>query len=180
MKKLSVILAGMLLCLAAATVIGQKQNLTPKQERREIREKRRAQRIAEFEQSMDSTILSRNFKFSPQTMQRQPAGQMRQILNPHFDLQVWDGTVEICLPYIKGYVPPYHVTMLNYTVSSVENYVTEQTSEGWIVTLKSSLYSGSDYTFTLEVYSRTGGAVLTITNPWYSPVQYNGNITRIY
>ena len=56
MKKLSVILAGMLLCLAAATVIGQKQNLTPKQERREIREKRRAQRIAEFEQSMDSTI----------------------------------------------------------------------------------------------------------------------------
>ena len=48
--------------------------LSPKQERREVREKRRAERIANYEQFMDSLVQSRNFQFNPQSMQRQPAG----------------------------------------------------------------------------------------------------------
>ena len=162
------------------TVIGQKKVLSPKQERREVREKRRAERIANYEQFMDSLVQSRNFQFNPQSMQRQPAGPLRQIMNPEFSLGIWDGTADICLPYIKGYVAPYYVTIINYTVSDLQGYTTEQTQEGWMVSFSTSLFSASTYTFTLEIFSRTGGANLTITNPWYNPVQYTGTISQFY
>ena len=156
MKKTVIIVVSVLLCAVCATVIGQKKILSPKEERREVREKRRAERIADFEKTMDSVILSRNFQFNPQTMQRQPAGPMRQIINPAFNVGVWDGTVDICLPYVKGYVPPYYTT------------------------ISTSLFSASPYTFTFEIFSRTGGANLTITNPWYNPVEYSGTISQLY
>ncbi len=180
MRKLIVIALGVLLCAGAYTVIGQKKVLSPKEERREVREKRRAERIAEFEKHVDSIVLSRNFQFNPQTMQRMPAGPIRQLLNPQFNLGIWDGTMDICLPYIKGYVPPYYVTILNYTIGNVQGYTTEQTHEGWMVTFSTSLFTASTYTFTLEIFTRTGGATLTITNPWYNPVQYSGTITQLY
>ena len=151
MKKTAIFVAGLLLCAAAVTVIGQKKVLSPKEERREVREQRRAERIANYEKTMDSIVLSRNFQFNPQTMQRQPAGPMRQIMNPTFNVGIWDGTVDICLPYVKGYVPPYYTTVLNYTVSNVQGYTTEQTHEGWMVTFSTSLFSASTYTFTFEI-----------------------------
>ena len=113
-------------------------------------------------------------------MQQQPAGAMRIINNPHFSVGVWDDTIDICLPYIKGYVPPYYITVLNYTVPGVSNYVAEQTPEGWTVSFSTSLFSASNYTFTFEISSKMGGATLTITNPWYNAVQYNGTITQLY
>lgn len=180
MKKTVIFVVGLLLCVAAVTVIGQKKVLSPKEERREVREQRRADRIAAYEKTMDSIVLSRNFQFNPTTMQRQPAGPMRQILNPAFNVGVWDGTIDICLPYIKGYVPPYYVTVLNYTVSNVQGYTTEQTQEGWMVTFSTSLFSASTYTFTFEIFSRTGGATLTIANPMYNTVQYSGTISQLY
>ena len=180
MKKTVIIVLGLLMCAAAVTVIGQKKVLSPKQERREVREKRRAERIANYEQFMDSLVQSRNFQFNPQSMQRQPAGPLRQIMNPEFSLGIWDGTADIFLPYIKGYVAPYYVTIINYTVSDLQGYTTEQTQEGWMVSFSTSLFSASTYTFTLEIFSRTGGANLTITNPWYNPVQYTGTISQFY
>lgn len=180
MKKTIALVMGLLLCAAAATVIGQKKMLSPKEERREVREKRRAERIASYEKMMDSLILSRNFQFNPQTMQRQPAGPMRQIVNPSFNVGIWDGTADICLPYIKGYVAPYYTTIINYTVTDLQGYTTEQTHEGWMVTFNTSLYSAGTYTFTFEIFSRTGGANLTISNPWYNPVQYTGSISQLY
>ncbi|MEG0789539.1 MAG: DUF4251 domain-containing protein [Alistipes sp.] len=180
MKKILIFALGVLLCAACYTVIGQKKNLSPKEERREVREKRRADRIADYEKMIDSVVLSRNFQFNPQTMQRQPAGPMRQIINPAFNVGVWDGVIDICLPYIKGYVPPYYTTILNYTVPQVTGYTSEQTNEGWIVSFSTSLFSASTYTFTFEIYSRMGGATLTITNPWYNAVQYNGTISQLY
>ena len=177
MKKILLISVALVLsCAVCYTVIGQRQQtLSPKQERREAREKRRAERQADFEKYMDSLILSRNFQFNPQTMQRMPAGPLRQIMNPNFNVGYWDGTMDIFLPYIKGYVPPYYLTVPN-----VKGYVTEQTHEGWVVTFSTTLYSASDYTFTLEVYTRMGGATLTITNPWYNTVQYDGTISQLY
>lgn len=180
MKKTAIILLGLLLCAGAVTVIGQKKVLSPKQEQREVREQRRAERLANYQKTMDSIILSRNFQFNPQTMQRQPAGPLRQIMNPTFNVGIWDGTVDICLPYVKGYVPPYYTTVLNYTVPSVQGYTTEQTHEGWMVTFSTSLFTASTYTFTFEIFSQTGGANLTITNPWYNPVQYSGTISQLY
>lgn len=75
---------------------------------------------------------------------------------------------------------PYYVTMINYTVSDLQGYTTEKTQEGWMVSFSTSLFSATTYTFTLEIYSRTGGANLTITNSWYSPVQYTGTISQLY
>ena len=163
MKRTIIILLGLLSCMAVLSVIGQKKVLSPKEERREVREKRRAERIANYTKSMDSLVLSRNFQFNPQTMQRQPAGPG-----------------DVCLPYVKGYVAPYYVTVLNYTLPSVQGYTAEQTHEGWMVTFSSSMFTASTYTFTFEIFTRTGGANLTITNPWYNPVQYTGTISQLY
>ncbi len=180
MKKTAIFVMCLLLCAAAVTVIGQKKVLSPKQEQREVREQRRAERLANYQKTMDSIILSRNFQFNPQTMQQQPTGPMRQIMNPTFSVGVWDGTVDICLPYIKGYVPPYYTTIINCTVPNVQGYTTEQTHEGWMVTFSTSLFTASTYTFTFEIFTRTGGANLTITNPWYNAVQYSGTISQLY
>lgn len=184
MKRTVLFLAALLLCavsvLTTLTVTGQKKVLTPREERREEREKRREERIAEFERNIDSLVLARSFQFNPQSMQRQPAGPMRQIMNAAFNVTIWDGAADICLPYIKGYVPPYYLTIINYTVSDLQGYTTEQTHEGWMVTFSTSLFSASTYTFTFEIFSRTGGANLTISNPWYNSVEYMGSISEVY
>lgn len=150
-----------------------------KEQRREERQQRRAQRLAEYEKYVDSLVLSRNFRFTPQTMQRQPAGMMRNLVNPNYELSIWDETVDVCLPFIKGYVPPYYPVIFNYVLPSVQGYTTEQTTEGWNVTFQTSLFSANNYTFSLEIYSRYGGATLTISSPFYNSVQYTGNIIAI-
>lgn len=180
MKRTVIILLGLLMTTAAVTVIGQKKVLSPQQERREVREQRRAERLANYARSMDSLIESRNYQFTPQTMQRQPAGPLRQIMNPEFSVGVWNGTVDVCLPYVKGYTAPYYVTVLNYTLPSVDNYTAEQTHEGWMVTFTTTMFTASTYTFTFEIFTQTGGANLTISNPWYNPVQYTGTISQLY
>ena len=149
-------------------------------ERREARQQRRAQRIAEYTAYIDSLVLSRNFQFNPQTMQQQPAGPMQIISNPNFDLALWDTTVDICLPYIKGFTPPYYYTVINCTIPNVSDLMLEQTTHGWNVTFNSSLYSTSVYTFSLEIISANGGGTLTISSPWYNSVQYSGTITSLY
>ena len=149
-------------------------------ERREARQQRRAQRIAEYTRYIDSLVLSRNFQFNPQTMQQEPAGSMQVINNPNFDLALWDTTVDICLPYIKGYTPPYYYTVLNYTIPNVSDLLLEQTAHGWNISFNSSLYSASSYTFSLEIISANGGGTLTISSPWYNSVQYSGTLTALY
>ena len=143
------------------------------------REKRRAERQASYERYIDSVVLARNYQFNPQSMQQQPAGQMRLLNNANFELSVWGSEVDIFLPYIKGVTPPYYTVMLNYTMPSVKNYLTEQTQEGWLVTFSSSLFSGSDYDFSLEIYTSSGSGTLIISSPWYPDVQYVGSISGI-
>ncbi len=181
MKKSLLFLSIIALCALGVTVIGQSNNkLTAKQEKREVREKRRADRQAAYEKTIDSIVLSKTFQFNPQTMQQQPAGSSKMLSNPNFNVGYWDGTIDVFIPYIKGYVPPYHTVILNYTLPSVENYLTEQTDDGWRVSFTSSLFSGGTYTFILEISSRFGGATLTIKNPWYNAVQYYGSISQLY
>ena len=184
LMKRKILIAATVLLTVGISIIGYTQATTKnnsariaQREQRHIeREKRRAARQAEYERYIDSIILARNYQFVPQSMQQQPAGQMRLLNNANFELSVWGAEVDIFMPYIKGVTPPYYTVMLNYTLPSVSNYVTEQTQEGWLVTFGSSLFSGSDYTFSLEVYTATGSATLTIGSPWYSDVQYNGSI----
>ena len=183
MKRKILITASVLFAVSVC-IIGYTQATTKtsseraqQREQRHIeREKRRAQRQAEYEKYIDSIVLARNFQFNPQSMQQQPAGQMRLLNNANFELSVWGAEVDIFMPYIKGVTPPYYTVMLNYTLPSVSNYITEQTQEGWLITFGSSLFAASDYTFSLEVYTSTGSATLTIGSPWYPDVQYNGSI----
>ena len=176
------ILVAVGLCIIGYTRATNKTSAERAQQREQRhieREKRRAQRQAEYEKYIDSIVLARNFQFSPQTMQQEPAGQMRMLNNANFGLQVWGSEVDIFLPYIKGVTPPYYTVMLNYTMPSVNQYVTEQTQEGWLVTFTSSLFSGSDYDFSLEIYTSSGSATLTIASLWYPDVQYVGGISGL-
>lgn len=184
MRRKILILASAIVVVAMC-VIGYTQATTKTSAEREQqreqrhleREKRRAERQAEYEKYIDSIVLARNYQFNPQSMQQQPAGQMRLLNNPNFELSVWGSEVDIFLPYIKGVTPPYYTVLLNYTMPSVKNYVTEKSQEGWLVTFASTLYSGSDYNFSLEIYTSSGSATLTISSPWYPDVQYVGGIT---
>lgn len=145
-------------------------------ERHLEREQRRAQRLAEYEHYIDSIVLARNFKFVPQNIEQEPAGAVRILNNPSYQISVWGSEVDICLPYIKGITPPYYFVLFNYTLPSVRQYVTQQTNEGWLVTFTSSLFSASDYNFSLDIYSSSGSATLTIASTWYPDVTYDGSI----
>ena len=183
MKRKILIIFSVLFAVAVS-IIGftratSKTNSTKVQQREQRhieREKRRAERQAAYERYIDSILLARNYQFNPQSMQQEPAGQMRLLNNPNFELSVWGSEVDVFLPYIKGVTPPYYTVLLNYTMPSVKNYVTEKSQEGWLVTFSSSLYSGSDYDFSLEIYTASGSATLTISSPWYPDVQYVGGI----
>ena len=184
--KYKIVIVTTLLLTIGICIIGYTQSSnkpSPRAQQREQRhierEKRRATRQAEYEKYIDSIVLARNFQFSPQSMQQQPAGNVRLLNNPNFELSVWGSEVDIFLPYIKGVTPPYYTVMLNYTLPEVSRYVTEQTQEGWLVTFSSSLFSGSDYDFTLEIYTSTGSATLTIGSSWYPDVQYSGAISGL-
>ena len=150
-----------------------------REERHKAREARRAERLAAYERFMDSIVLARNFKFLPSTVQQEPAGPTRMLSNPNYELAVWGTEVDICLPYIKGVTPPYYFVLLNYTLPSVSNYITEQTHDGWNVSFSTTLFSASDYNFSFEIYSSSGTATLTLSSTWYPDVQYNGSIVSI-
>lgn len=145
----------------------------------EARQQRRAERLAAYERYVDSLVMSHNFRFVPQTMQQMPAGMMRNLVNPHYEVAIWDRAVDVCIPFLKGYVPPYYPVVFNYVLPSVEGYAAEQTNDGWNVTFRTTMFSASDYTFNFEIYSRYGGATLTISSPFYNSVQYTGSIFAI-
>lgn len=177
MKKILSIILIMICVVSYGVISTSKSSVSPKNESREQREQRRAARQAAFEKTNDSLVQSRNFQFTPTTMQ-QIAGPSKTLINPNFEVGIWDGPVDVFLPYIKGYVPPYQYTVLNYTLPSVNKYVAEQTDGGWRISFETSLFSASTYTFIMEIDSRYGGATLTIKNPWYNDVQYSGTISQ--
>lgn len=145
----------------------------------EARQQQRAERIAKYEHYVDSLVASHNYRFVPQTMQQLPAGMMRNLQNPNYEIIVWDRAVDVCMPFLKGYTPPYYLVVFNYVLSSVQGYSATQTSDGWHVEFQSTMFSSTTYTFTFEIYSRYGGATLTISSPFYNSVQYTGNIFGI-
>lgn len=142
----------------------------------EARRQRRAERLAEYEKYIDSLVLSHNFRFMPQTMQQLPAGQVRTIFNPSYEVAIWSDAVDVCMPFLKGYAPPYYPVVFNYVLPSVEDYTTEQTSHGWIVSFSTNMFSVNEYKFLFEISSHYGGAQLTISSPFYNSMQYSGNI----
>lgn len=156
----------------------QRQQMTA--ERRAERIKKREERTAAYIRHIDSIVLSRNFIFNPTSMQRQPAGQYISINNPSFEVAYYSDYIDVHIPFIKGVVPPYYPVVLNAILPSVSNYTTIQNTGGWTVTFSSWLYGGSDYIFTLDIYSASGSAVLTIKSLADNTVTYSGYISQVY
>lgn len=156
----------------------QRQQMTA--ERRAERIKKREERTAAYIRHIDSIVLSRNFIFNPTSMQRQPAGQYISINNPAFEVAYRTDYIDVHIPFIKGVVPPYYPVVFNYILPSVSNYTTIQNTGSWTVTFSSWLYGGSDYIFTLDIYSASGSAVLTIKSLADNTVTYSGYISQVY
>ncbi len=184
MKTRSLTISLLIGCAVALslTVIAKRQNSTtsPQSEPREIREQRRAERQAATERAVDSLVMSHTFQFTPQSMQQEISGNTKMLINPNFEVGIWDNSADIFLPYIKGMTPPYRQVMLNYTVTSLDNFLTEQTESGWQVSFTTNLYSANTYTFLFEISPRYGTATLTIKSLWYEAVQYTGTISKFY
>lgn len=182
MKKITILITCLALCAALFVVVGSRNSTQRSQSRdeaREVREARRAKNQAEMEHTIDSIVLAKSFQFIPTTMQQVVAGRMNMLSNPNFEVGIWDSTIDIFLPYIKGIAPPYQHTILNYTIP-MSNYVTEQTTNGWRVTFSSNLFSASTYTFVFEINSKLGSTNLYLKNPWFETVEYMGTITKFY
>ena len=52
------------------------------------RQQHRAERMAAYERYVDSLVLSHNYRFTPQTIQQLPAGIMRNLANPAYEIVV--------------------------------------------------------------------------------------------
>ena len=141
---------------------------------------RRAARQAEYERTIDSIVLAHSYRFIPQSMQVEPAGNMHYINNGAFELLVQPDFTDINLPYLRGLMPPYKMVVLNTVVNSVEGYTAVQTDNGWEVTFSSWLYEPNNYNFALSITSTTGNAQLTISNTFYSTVTYWGQVMQNY
>ncbi len=157
----------------------QQAEAIDREAKREARREKRVQRLAAYDRHLDSLVNTNHFRFVPQTMQQLPAGMMRNLANPCYELVVMGSEVDVCLPFLKGYTPPYYPVLFNYVLTSVRGYNIEEVSDGWHITFQSTMYSSTDYTFSLEIYSHYGGAMLTLSSPFYNSVQYSGNIMGI-
>lgn len=148
-------------------------------EKHQERIARRKARQAAYERYIDSTVLSHNFVFSPSLFNVEPAGSSHLISNPNAELAIHSDWADICLPYYKGFVPPYRLAVVNTIITLMDGYTTVQTKDGWTVTFNSWLYTGNEYTFTLDIYSATGSAQLQMSSNFYPTTSYWGSISAI-
>lgn len=180
MKKiLSTLAVAVLLVLPAAAQ--QRTVGTPdcsKAEARQQRVERRAQRTADYVRYIDSLVEAHSFSFIPLNFQMQPAGQLRQIYNPNFELNIYPTWYDIYLPYIRGITPPYYLTVFNYALPQVDNYQAVRTPDGWRVSFSTSMFTINTYYFELDILSTTGSATLNISTVIYNTVTYSGQIFR--
>ena len=184
MKRTLIIAIGVVALLVLGfTISGVAQetqsNKESRQAQHEARQQQRAQRLAEYREHLDSTILSHNYRFVPETMQQLPGGMMRNLQNPCYEIIVWSEAVDVCIPFLKGYTPPYYPVVFNYVLSSVQGYTVEQTDYGWHVTFQSTMFTATTVTFSFEIYSHYGGATLTISSPFDHSMPYTGTIFGI-
>ena len=118
-RSIIIILGCMLLATMFFAISGdaqsdmQRVDSMSREAKREARREKRAQRLAEYERHLDSLVSSNHFRFAAQTMQQLPAGMMRNLTNPYYELVVMGSEVDVCLPFLKGYTPPYYPVLFN-------------------------------------------------------------------
>ena len=148
-------------------------------EHRERVTKRRARQKA-FEHFIDSTILSHNYRFLPTMFNVEPAGSSHLIVNPAVELALYSDWADVNLPIFQGFAPPYRVMMYNTPITNLTDFTTVETDNGWMISFSAWLYTSDDYTFSLEVYSKTGGATLSVSSNFNPTTTYWGSISPIY
>lgn len=149
-------------------------------EKHRERIERRKARQAAYEHFMDSTILSHNYRFVPTMFNVEPAGSSNIITNPSIELAIYSDWADIHLPIYQGFTPPYRLVMVNTAITNLSDFTTVQTDNGWTISFSSWLYSSNDYTFTLEVYTKTGGATLSVSSTFYPTTSFWGSIVAVY
>lgn len=147
--------------------------------KRQERIARRRARQAAYEHFIDSTVLSHHYRFVPTMFNVEPAGSTHLITNPNIELDFMGDWADVHLPAFQGFTPPYRLVVFNTSVS-LSNFTTVQTDNGWTVSFDSWLYTSNDYTFTLDIYSKTGGATLTLSSSFYPTTTYWGSIYAMY
>ena len=140
---------------------------------------RRKARQAAYEHFIDSTVLSHNLIFYPSMFNVEPAGGSNLINNPNAELAIYSDWADICLPYYRGFTPPYRLAVVNTVITTLNGYTAVQTNDGWNVTFNSWLYSGNEYTFTLQIYSSSGSAQLQLSSDFYPTTTYWGSISAV-
>jgi hypothetical protein len=110
----------------------------------------------------------------------EPAGSSHIITNPNVELAIYGDWADVHLPIYQGFTPPYRVILVNSATTNLGDFTTVETDNGWTISFSSWLYTANDYTFTLEVYSKTGGATLTIASDFSPTTTYWGSIYAVY
>lgn len=170
MKKILTIVA--LLVIATGAWAQDNSNISMKHERAE----RRDARHAAYKEFVDSLVLTRDYEFVPQTMQMQPAGNMRTIYNSGFGyyISVYPSYIQINIPIVKGYTPPYYTGMLNFDSFYPNGYIAIQEENGWSIKFSASGLDGNVYSFEFFVNYAGGETSLNVSTPVYNTVTYSG------
>lgn len=142
-------------------------------------ERRKARQLA-FEHFIDSTVLSHNYRFIPTMFNVEPAGSSHIITNPNVELDIYGDWADVHLPLYQGFMPPYRLILVNSAIPNLTDFTTVETDNGWTISFSSWLYTANDYTFTLEVYAKTGGASLSISSDFSPTTTYWGSIVPVY
>lgn len=168
MKKVFLVFA--LVLISAGAWAQDNSKMVLKHERAERREARQAS----YKEYIDSLILTRDYEFVPQTMQMQPAGNMRMIYNPFYFVTVYPSYIQVHIPMVKGYTPPYYIGLLNFDSFYPNGYTAVQEENGWSIKFSAAGMDGNTYAFDFYVNYVGGEATLNVSTPVYNTVTYSG------
>ena len=131
-------------------------------------------------EEFDTALATERMREKEPSPKVEPAGGSNIITNPNIELAIYSDWADVHLPIYQGFTPPYRIVMVNTSITNLADFATVQTDNGWTISFDSWLYSSNDYTFTLEVYSKTGGATLSVSSSFYPTTSYWGSVMPIY
>ena len=130
-----------------------------------------------FISGLDSLVNSRMFQFVPISMQEQPEGNMQMIYNFYYYIAVVNDKIEVHIPIIQGGVAEY-INILNFNSSIIKNYAVTKTLVGWNISLSTTAPNGISFTFTINLYTTTGEAIMNLITPT-NTLKYTGTIEKV-
>ncbi len=152
--------------VSGSTVSGSTRAIAPmhkpsiRSDRKMDRTERRQLRAERFAAQIDSVISSRNYIFSPNSMQEIPNGSMQLIYADYFYLGIMEDHVEVHLPVVRGGAMQY-IQVLNFDTFSVKNYQASRTGCGWNISFDIT-DDKTVYAVNMLVSTVTGETTLTL------------------